>query len=293
MTSMNGQKARTIAGIGGVAPGDHLCFAFDERSQFVGVTSRYILDGLAASQRVACFFDDDLAGGTIRALETRIPDLAGGVRRGALVLGSFNEAYLPEGKFDPDARVMAYEAMARAALSDGFAGLRVMGEATRVLNDRAVRERWPGYELRADLLASELQVVALCAYDRTRSDAEGLRMLRSVHGGSIGGWDPSPHFFLHAAPGASLVVAGEVDFTSADTVAGAMTQAASRVSTPSIDLSGLRFVDVAGMRSLIAGIRALSRHHPRVVITGASPTFRRVWSLLGCDVRVETELEFA
>lgn len=286
---MDGNEVRhTITTIGHLRIGDHVCLAYDEDSALRRILASYVSDGLAAGQRVACYFGD---------AESAVDVLAGvvatdaAVRDGALIVGSLAEAYMRGGEFDPAARLREYAAMSAAALDDGYTGLRVFGQAEAML--AVAGDSWPVYELRADLLVVRRPMVALCAYDVRRCDQAALEVLRSVHARSFGVWPGKPTFHMHGSRSGALRIGGEIDFMMAPVVQTLSAEASRDLIEPVLDLSNLRFIDGAGMRAVVRGLRTMAAAHPRVRLHGASPMFRRLWSLLDCGQAVGSEVVLA
>jgi anti-anti-sigma factor len=87
----------------------------------------------------------------------------------------------------------------------------------------------------------------------------------------------APQFWFTAAGPRSWQLSGEIDLQARDTFAvalGAVTSSGECV----IDVSGLRFVDVSGMRTLADASRSADGG---IWLHGASPGLRRLWDLCG------------
>lgn len=290
MGRATGQRHRRMDGIADLRPGDHLCWAYPDQDSFEQVLVPYVQDGLARGQRVACFLPAAVLD-QIRGRLEAIPGIAEAVARDALQFGSSEAAYLPGGVFDPDLRLAAYEAMVELAIAEGFEALRVVGEATTVVNDPVAREGWPGYELRADLMAARLPFIAMCAYHLRSCDPGVLALLHGVHAGAFGTADLEVPFHLFGDASGVLSLDGEVDFCSSEAIERITKDAARDVKAPVVDLSALRFIDASGMRGLVNGMRAIAGDGARVRLLGAGPAFRRMWELLAYDRQIEAEFE--
>lgn len=273
-----------------VRPGDHVCWTYTDDVRYLDVLRRYVTDGLLAGQRVACYVDPRALDRCVDHFKSSVPGADEAFQRGALAVATFEEAYLDDGRFDPDRRIDGYEQATLQAVRDGYSGLRVLGEATAMVNDPSVRSSWAGYELRADLLAARLPLIALCAYDLRWCDPDALSMLRAVHRGSFGSLSREPRFHVHAGPEGEIAFSGEIDLECSGTVAQIVTAAARDLPSPVLDVSGLRFIDVSGMRAVAAGAREMSSSTAPVQIRGASPVFKRMWELLGFDDKIEVRV---
>lgn len=77
-------------------------------------------------------------------------------------------------------------------------------------------------------------------------------------------------------------LSGEIDLSNVDAFRSALETAASPGLQLRLGCSGLRFIDLAGMRV----IATVARNHPgmHVVVEGAPPAFRRCWPLVAYDM---------
>ncbi|WP_346120642.1 MEDS domain-containing protein [Micromonospora coerulea] len=272
---------------GALALHDHACWVYTSPDEHRRVLTDYLSRGLARNERVLF-----LASPPERAplaieylLDAGVPfDVP--LAEGQLVIGAAEEAYLVDGRFDGDDRLRAYAAQVRAAVDDGYLGLRVAAELSWLQGCPDARHSWPGYELRADLLAARLPFTALCIYDGRRWKPDELALIESVHqvNVSVRPGPPLIRFRVCASPDGVLCLGGELDFTHADRLVPALTTAALAAERPMLDVSGLEFVDVAGMRALVRACRAVADLRGLVTIRGASRAFQRLWQLGSFDV---------
>jgi anti-anti-sigma factor len=81
-----------------------------------------------------------------------------------------------------------------------------------------------------------------------------------------------------------LLVAGELDITAAAQISDALTTGCSLARDRLVvDVSGLAFLDIAGLRGLLsAHSRLLGQGRAGIVVRGASGIVRRVFELTGC-----------
>lgn len=268
--------------------GDHLCWAFSDDDEFLASLATYIRKGLALRERVACYVEPRRLDAVGKMID-RTFEFAAARGRGALVTGSTEDAYLPDGDFDADKRIEAYAAMVDEALGEGYTGLRVIGEVNDLVHERA-GEAWSAYEVRADMMIARLPLTGVCAFDLRSAACGRADMLQAIHPSWAGAWGPEPAFYLHAAADGGLDLGGEVDIQSSPAVSYLTTETARDLPQPVLDVGALRFVDVSGMRALIAGARAIDRAHGRVQIRGANPLFTRMWDLLLSEPMPNAEL---
>jgi anti-anti-sigma factor len=214
------------------------------------------------------------------------------VASGQLVVKAAQEAYTPGGVFDPDALLDLLRTWVEEAAQKGWTGVRGAGEVAWLLGRPDVEGRWGGYELRVDVLASRLPYTGLCCYDLRVCDTAATLISQAMHPLQLAPPDPDdrPLFGVHGTAEGGLELAGEIDCWSAEEVRVLLASVAGDLGAPVLDVSQLRFVDVAAMRMIGAATRDLARAHGRVALAGTSPTFRKVWGLLRLDAQTPAAL---
>lgn len=265
---------------------DHACWVYTSDEEHRRILTTYLTAGLARGERV--LFLASPAERMPLVLEyladagQPVDDLRA---RGQLVLGVAEEAYLVDGHFDGDDRLRSYAAQVRAAVADGYAGLRVAAEVSWLHGCPAAQHAWPGYELKADLLATQLPFTALCAYDGRQWSVDELALIESFHQVNMRAEAAPPvaGFRVYAAPDGVLRLDGELDFAHSDRLSAALATAALAAERPVLDVSGLAFVDLAGMRAILTACQQVADARGPVTIRGASRTFRRIWQLGAFD----------
>jgi anti-anti-sigma factor len=214
---------------------------------------------------------------------------------GALCIDDVDRAYLFEGALQPDVRLAGHALLVGQALRDGFDGLRVCSEIVPLLDSDAVCDQWCGYEVRADLLIARLPSIVVCACDLRQARADMVSDLQAVHSLHAGEFRGSGEdaadaagvsFQLHADPD-GLALSGEVDASSAERMGRWLREALPDLPAPVVHVEGLEFIDAAGMWALLDSAHA---HPDGLHLKGASPSFRRVWSVCGYDTITSVRL---
>jgi anti-anti-sigma factor len=272
--------------------GDHVCWTYASDAERREVLVEFLGEGLAAAEKVVCLVrrgtEPDVAD-IVAAAGYDARDLLAG---GRLVVAAAEDAYLQDGTFDPAACIRSYEAFVREAVAEGFTGIRVFGEVGWLLRLPEAREAWASYEFQAGALAARLPVVALCGYDERECDQAALELVAAIHTSTLSADSrrQPPPFHVRAGADGSVVLDGEVDYFSADDVRALILGSADETGEVVIDVSHLRFVDVAGMSAIVAATRDVRGRHGVAEVRGASPMFRRMWSHLGYDRLHHVEL---
>jgi anti-anti-sigma factor len=84
---------------------------------------------------------------------------------------------------------------------------------------------------------------------------------------------------LEEGPPPVLHVAGELDIATGDQLRAALVHALSASPTVVLDLSGVTFVDVAGLRAILETAESLNGHGPLAVAN--APLVTRLLELVG------------
>lgn len=102
------------------------------------------------------------------------------LRDGLSVMGT-SDAYLKDGRFDLERMLGLFRELADPAGCGGRTTLRVAGEASWVLTGAAGTERLFEYESRVNEIFAELEVLALCLYDRKLFSPGHLHSVLRTH----------------------------------------------------------------------------------------------------------------
>ncbi|HSF43942.1 MAG TPA: MEDS domain-containing protein, partial [Thermoanaerobaculia bacterium] len=160
--------------------GDHLCLIYDGGAEKAVALVPYFNIGLAAGER--CLYVGPPAAGRRleRGLEEARVRTGAELERGALVLVTRREDWLPPGRLDLGTLLDLLRRAEQQALDDGFSGLRLTWDLPWVL------ENSPG----VDLLELEAQLnrflagsrtTALCRYARPRATAGLVQDVLHTH----------------------------------------------------------------------------------------------------------------
>ena len=254
---------------------DHLCFVYDRDAKARQSLLDYVVAGLARRERVHVYLEPGAPGATIegdlRAAGLPVSDLVDG---GMLLVAPAREAYLVEGGVDATRLLDTFAAATRSALDAGLTGQRVYVETGFLLHRPDALAAWPDYELRVDLLAKQLPITAVCAYD-VRGWAPGhLALAETVHTRQS---RDRGAFRMHAGRDGTLRLSGEIDRVAAEQVYRLLVRTAGSRPTPVLDVSGVSFVDVSGARSIGTACEAIAGRHGPTRLRAAPPLLRKIW----------------
>ncbi len=267
--------------VGVLGSGDHAYLSSANDVEQRAVVTRFVGNGLAGREKVYYFADGD----PMAVTDFLHDGLAAGdaVDKGQLVVLGAADTYLPGGSFDLEAMIRRLHQLIDAALDEGYAGLRVVGEMTWVLRHKLDEDAIASYERAATTVFTSRSACALCQYDRRQFPAGILAAAQAAHP-HLTTADPlyadASVTLTPAYDPAGLRVAGAIDVTNAEAWQSAVAAVAGRGGEVRLDLSGLDFIDVQGIR-VLAGVAADMVDGHRLALYSAPQELVRMLRLTG------------
>lgn len=282
---MTGDQPRALTAVGKLRLGDHCCLGFRTDEQREEILINFVADGLAAGQKVLYLTDSTTPDAVREWLARRGLAVEPFIGSGQLVLATAGELVLDEDRFDPDTSIAALRREAAAALSSGYTGLRLTGEMGWALSGVPGTDRLLEFEAKLHRLLRTRTIVGICQYDLRRFTSEELVDIEGQHSTSVG---PNPVYadgLLRIArtgcpPG--LRFAGDVDVSNVGAVHDALALVVADGGDVHLDLSGLDFCDVGGIRAMVATAQGMGPER-RVVVHGLAPHLVNVIRVVGWD----------
>ena len=272
--------------VGGMGPGDHLCLTFDgeeEREHVVGAFARV---GLHAGDKVLYVTDTPE--------RSRVTALLGGwgidpephLASGQLVVETATDLYLPGGVFDPDRTADALLEAVVSARAQGYRALRLTAEMGWALRGLPGSEHLLEFEGRLRGVLAAGPAMAICQYDRNVFHPAALENVTRVHQAPVtvdAEYDDGILRITRTFQPPGLRIEGEVDATTAGELERVLAAAASRGhGDVHVDLSCLEFIDLGGLRALVATADGLEGARS-LVLRGVRPHLRRLIRLVGWE----------
>jgi anti-anti-sigma regulatory factor len=240
--------------------GDHVCWVVDDPASYTAHARALIADGQARGQQVVVFAPEGATPPGPGSVAATDPD------------GSF----FGHGPLEPGIMLRALRDLAAQAREGGYRGLRVISDTDWLLPRAPAPEEVAGLEIIVDRAARELGATIVCAYRRSSFGPAVVLGALPVHPIRRGNDDP-PQFGFHADAASGWRLSGDIDVAVIDTFAAAFAAAAS-LGDGLVDVSGLDFVDVAGLRAMAQAARG---SHAQIQLRGASVALHRLWQLAG------------
>ncbi|MGP4022180.1 MEDS domain-containing protein [Actinomadura sp. 3N407] len=262
--SIVGTRAKPV---GTMRLGDHLALLFDNDEERRSIMAAYARDGVRAGHKIIYISDgvpapdvlgwllSERADVTGPAPRDRAADLAAAMEAGHLVVRTAEETFLASGRFDPAESIELIATEVDLAYVQGYAGVRIAGEA------RFSLRRWPGTEqfgefeqmLDDAFMTSDVKAMAVCQFDRRWFDDARLAAVETRHMGRVrvddyhddGSLRITPIF---SPPGAEL--AGVIDGSTRPAAEAVLASITTRTGLLCLDLGGVTACDTDGLRLL-------------------------------------------
>lgn len=277
-------------------PASHACAVPVSDEQLWEMTARFLADGLAAGEHVI-YLDD----GTVDSVLERLDD--DGVPVGEpLADGRFSilpsEVTRSVLSGSADEVLSTIDRAIDDGLGRGFPAVRLTGDSGYALTltdpDKMLR-----FEAAVDEMLADRPAKILCFYDQGRFTDDEIASRRAVHHTELRApavYDDSLLRITIPRP-STVRVAGEVDHSNRPRIKRVLEAALdetlrshSSSAELALDLSSLRFLDVAGAVSLVHAAEEFPSTH-RLVLTGVRPGVLRLLDRCGAPFAAQLRVE--
>lgn len=252
----------TEASLGALPRGAHVSWVVGDDQRYADVARSLIAQGTAAGEKVFAFGPS--GSEVLAALETDA----------AVAMDPLVEFL--NGELGIDAMLGVFRDQDEIARREGYTGLCVVADMDWLRAADPPARAVVQFELLLDRVVHQLGATVVCAYRASSFPSETIRGVQAVHPFPCG--EPAPQFQLFDEGGKVWRLTGEVDLAVEDHFAVALDAIAQEDCV--IDVAGLEFIDVGGLKTLA---RACAKAPLRV--RGARTSLRRMWKL-GCFDRI-------
>lgn len=265
----------------------HTCLVPDSDDHLWEATASWVAGGLAAGERVV-YFEHDTAAAMLGRLADDSVAVEAAIADGELVIVPTAETRTACA-YPVDDIVELVRMQIEKSEAGGWPGIRIAGESSGMLPIGGLR-KVVEYERAIDaLLAAHPTARMLCRYDRRFFDDDAVAAMRAIHPTELvvpAIYDDTLLRVTGTWP-TSLRFAGEIDLSNRPQIRRVLERAldaalrsASAATDITIDLSSLRFIDVAGAIELVHAAESFPETH-RMVLVGARPRVLRVLDRCG------------
>ena len=241
-------------------PGDHACLTFSDADERLDIVAAFVRDGLEHGDKVVCLTDALSPGDLAAELSGRGLPVASSTHSGQLEVAPSVSTYIASGTFDPEQVISGLRSRIDAAFGAGYPGLRISADMVWALRPVSGLEQLLTFEVQFSELLATHRALAVCQYDRAGFDAVSLAGAASVHTRGVAAVTYHADAVLricrqHLPPG--VRVAGELDYRGVDALTRALAEAVRLDDVLFLNLSQLRFIDVAAAGVILQTALAL------------------------------------
>ncbi|HVJ92221.1 MAG TPA: MEDS domain-containing protein [Labilithrix sp.] len=193
-------NAPILPTIAAMRSGDHYCGIYRTDEERHALMIDFVREGLLRNEKILHIVDLHTAAklkSVLAKAELVIEPL---LDTGQLVILTGKDSYVRNGQFEPESMIDLLGTETDEALSEGYTGLRAIGEMTWALAGEPGAERLIEYESRLNDFFPGRKCFALCQYDRRRFDAEILLDVLCAHPNVLYGCDAFDNSRLYYVP---------------------------------------------------------------------------------------------
>lgn len=160
---------------------DHTCSIYENQTEQFSVVAPFIKFGLEGGDKCLYVADENTVDTVVSALSEFIPDLEDHMSAGRFVIVEKEDAYFEPGYFSPELMIEAIRRKTEETKQQGYTSLRIAAEMSWALLGGPGVERLMEYESIVNHLYEELDVSAICLYNKTRFTPEMIRHVILTH----------------------------------------------------------------------------------------------------------------
>ncbi len=257
---MNGTPEPGGPGLGG----GHICLVLEEDRAYADLVAAFLSEGDAHGEKAVTFGPQDSPA------QQRLRQFA------AIAADPYVDV-LDRGAFEPERMFAMFRQEAAKALDEGYSRLRVAADMDWLPPVARSRDEALGFEVLLDRVVSEVDATVLCVYRRSSFPPDTILGMICTHPVTAGDIDREP-FKLVAGDDGCWVLSGELDVYASFVLRPALRATASEPWV--VDVSGLTFADVSGMRAVATAALDVGR---TLHVRGASDRLKRLWRLADFD----------
>ncbi len=153
---------RLLDVLGQIGLHDHVCAIYESQEEHLALPAPSIRMGLERGEK--CFYaaDEKTVSDVMETLRAMGIDVDEAVNSGGLTVASQEDTYLRNGNFEPDKMIRFWADALEPAITSGFSGLRVVGEANWALCGDPGAGPFIEYEAKLNYLVRDRPVVVTC-----------------------------------------------------------------------------------------------------------------------------------
>jgi len=159
----------------------HVCLIYENEEQQKKIVSEYLAEGLKQGELVR-YFTDKTTPETVRSWLFELGvELSEAEQKGSFGISKAENAYCPEGQFEPRKMIDRSVKRYRIAKNAGYTGSRACGEMSWALKDIPGSDHLLEYEVLLNTVTDSFPHTGMCQYDARLFDGATLFKVLQVH----------------------------------------------------------------------------------------------------------------
>jgi len=180
-------------------PGHHACCLYEDPEEHSALLGSFLRQGLERGEKVVYVLADHDPGAVVQQLGSVGLHVEPFLGSGQFAFINVEQAYLQDGRFDPDRMIGLLRAETDRALGQGYPAMRFKGETSWLHRDVAGAGRMIEYESRLSEFFPGSKCVAICPYDRRRFQPAMLLDVLTTHPQAVFGTTVYDNFYFMPA----------------------------------------------------------------------------------------------
>jgi hypothetical protein len=164
-----------------LGPARHICAFFYSLEEEYRVLLPFVKEGFEQGDKGYHIFDRPQHPAHLRRLQDAGIDVDRAQQSGQLEVLSWEETYLPDGRFDYHAMFDTFRDVLDASKSQGFPITRLVAHAEWIVQDWPGSSDWAEYESLLTGVLANYDDVVVCTYDLARYDGRIIMDVLRVH----------------------------------------------------------------------------------------------------------------
>ena len=160
---------------------DNISSIYETKEEQFSVIIPFIKIGLERGEKCIYVVNDNTAQEVLDAMQTRGIDTNLALKSGSLSILNSKEYFTKKGSFEPDWMIQYLKETTDSIKSEGFNALRLTAEMTWFYNVDKGIDRLIEFESKTNLLFPEIDIVAICQYNRRNFPPEIILNVIRTH----------------------------------------------------------------------------------------------------------------